>query len=72
MILLWNDDIRKELINDINKEKKSIVINMYVWSYDKVGITIIKALLKAAKRGVFIICYKCSFGQLSEKYEYIK
>ncbi|MGM0548946.1 MAG: phospholipase D-like domain-containing protein [Bacillota bacterium] len=58
-----------EIIKQIKKAKKSILICMYIWRDDKIGNLIAKELLQAANRGVKIKIVKDKAGSVFEKIE---
>ena len=55
-----------EIINQIRLAKQEIVVHMFIWREDKIGLSIAEELLKAADRGVSITIEKDRYGLLLE------
>jgi len=53
-LLIDGKEAFSELLLQIGLAKKSILINMFIWREDRIGLTMAKAILAAAERGVQI------------------
>lgn len=60
------------IIENIQKAKETIIINMFIWRDDKIGNRIAEELLLAATRGVKITIIKDKLGEVFEKGEETK
>ena len=58
-----------EIINCINHASKSVVINMFIWRADNVGLQIATAVLNAANRGVKVEISVDRYGFILEMAE---
>lgn len=54
------------IIKAIDEASKEIWINMFIWRYDKIGIEMAQAVLKAADRGVSVTIVKDRLGGIFE------
>lgn len=54
------------IISHIQSARQEIIIHMFIWREDGIGITIAEELLKAADRGVSIVIEKDRYGLLFE------
>ena len=55
-----------EIISQIRSAGQEIIIHMFIWREDRIGIEIAEELLKAANRGVSIVIEKDRYGLLLE------
>ena len=55
-----------EIIDQIRNAKKEIIVHMFIWREDEIGLKIAEELLKAADRGVSITIEKDRYGLLLE------
>ncbi len=55
-----------KIIQNIEEAKHSILIQMFIWKNDEIGIKIGRKLLEAAERGVSITIYKDCLGSIFE------
>lgn len=55
-----------EIISQIRSARQEIIIHMFLWREDRIGVDIAGELLKAADRGVSIVIEKDRYGLLLE------
>lgn len=55
-----------EIINQIRLAKQEIVVHMFIWREDEIGLNVAEELLEAADRGVSITIEKDRYGLLLE------
>ena len=55
-----------EIISQIRSARQEIIIHMFLWREDRIGVEIAGELLKAADRGVSIVIEKDRYGLLLE------
>ena len=55
-----------EIINQIRTARQEIILHMFIWREDRIGVEIAGELLKAADRGVSIVIEKDRYGLLLE------
>ena len=55
-----------EIINQIRSAGQEIILHMFIWREDRIGLEIAGELLKAADRGVSIVIEKDRYGLLLE------
>ncbi len=59
-------DAFPEIIRQIRSAGQEILVHMFIWREDRIGITIAEELLKAADRGVSVTIEKDRYGLLFE------
>ena len=62
----------KALLNDIENAKKSINISYYIFATDKIGLTVLDALIKKAEQGVEVNLLIDSVGSLKSNRKKLK
>ena len=55
-----------EIISHIRSARKEIMVHMFIWREDRIGVMIAEELLQAADRGVSIVIEKDRYGLLFE------
>ena len=59
-------DAFPEIIRQIRSARQEIMVHMFIWREDRIGLRIAEELLKAADRGVSIVIEKDRYGLLLE------
>ncbi len=59
-------DAFPEIIRQIRAARQEIILHMFIWREDRIGLQIAEELLKAADRGVSVVIEKDRYGLLLE------
>lgn len=65
-LLVGGEEAFGEILKHIEKAKKNIFIQMFIWKNDNIGNKIAKKLLQAADRGVSVTIHKDALGSIFE------